>query len=236
MQPQECIVIAMLHGRSLFHSVRQTEEVTSVQVRLAGASSAFVGERYAVVCEVLDQCGRSFNGDPKCGSISVGALSCLPMNGAGSGMLCKVTCLLWAATCPLSGSSSWSLASVSTAAGLRDLDRGCPCHGMHERLRCLCRLTANLTDDAGAALFAAEVGAMREEGLHEVSFTPRISGALLGCRSCQTLLKTPCPCTLFWAASSCTITPTCLQVRLGGNSHSERSQVSQNCKASVLGQ
>ena len=41
---------------------------TCVQVRMAGASSAFVGERYAVVCEVLDQFGRSFSGDPKCGA------------------------------------------------------------------------------------------------------------------------------------------------------------------------
>ena len=52
-------------------------------------------------------------------------------------------------------------------------------HGKHDGAA-LCRLTANLTDDAGAALFVAEVGATREEGLHEVSFTPRISGALPG--------------------------------------------------------
>ena len=44
------------------------------------------------------------------------------------------------------------------------------------------RLTANLTDEAGAALFAAEVNAVRGEGLHEVSFMPRISGMLLHCQ------------------------------------------------------
>ena len=43
-----------------------------MQVRMANASSAFVGERYAVVCEVLDQFGGSFSGDPKCGSTADG--------------------------------------------------------------------------------------------------------------------------------------------------------------------
>ncbi|KAK9845317.1 hypothetical protein WJX81_003385 [Elliptochloris bilobata] len=72
------------------------------RVRLAAASSAFVGERYSAVAEVVDQFGGRFAGEPK--------------------------------------------------------------------------LTANLTDDTGAALFAAEVRALREDGLHEVAFTPRISG------------------------------------------------------------
>ena len=46
----------------------QANSLASMQVRLASASSAFVGERYAVVCEVLDQFGGSFSGDPKCGT------------------------------------------------------------------------------------------------------------------------------------------------------------------------
>ena len=60
-----------------------------------------------------------------------------------------------------------------------------PAHQL-ERLRR--RLTANLTDEAGAPLFAAEVNDVRGEGLHEVSFMPRISGKLLHCQLSPTKL------------------------------------------------
>lgn len=43
-------------------------------------------------------------------------------------------------------------------------------------VRCERRLAATLTDSGGEALFAAEVRALQEAGLHELSFTPHISG------------------------------------------------------------
>lgn len=63
---------ALLNGQLLI--MVRTKSSTSVQVRMASASSAFVGERYAVVCEVLDQFGGCFSGDPKCGTTAEGTL------------------------------------------------------------------------------------------------------------------------------------------------------------------
>lgn len=51
--------------------------------------------------------------------------------------------------------------------------------------RPLRRLTATLADGSGAALFAADARALVEDGLHELSFTPRIAGAARGCSSAQ---------------------------------------------------
>lgn len=44
-------------------------------------------------------------------------------------------------------------------------------------VQCERRLAATLIDSGGEALFAAEARALQEAGLHELSFTPHISGA-----------------------------------------------------------
>ena len=168
------------------------------RVRLAAAGSAFVGERFAAAVEVLDQFGGRFAGDPKCaGPALAGAPCCkaypnmyrlnrllpdctrtlrqLHRHGFHVWPHSRLTELFARYLARLSTVSA-ARRTVTTAAGMD----GGQSRSL-QRARLLRRLTATLADGSGAALFATDARALVEDGLHELSFTPRIAGAARGC-------------------------------------------------------